>query len=516
MSNWVIRVGWLVLPWLFSGCTSLEDSAAANPYQYSPPGPERSWPVTGVPRPLGQGTEPLSVDERASVPLRSQPLRADDRLAAALSRTNDLADLIDLAQYNNPSTRVAWDKARAAAARLGVADSAYAPMLALLATGGYSHEDYPTPGGVMDAQGPSFNPGLSLQWTLLDFGRRRAVFDGAAQQLLQANFEFNRAHQRLAFEVQRAFYAFDTRRAELSAAEASVETAQSVERAAELRMNRGLGTETDLLQARQELARSRFDLQSAHRRVSDAWADLAEALGLSPTVNLAVGELAAQPLPTQLAGSVESAMDRALRQRPDLAAQIAEVRAREAEVRRSEAEFWPQIGLGGAAGGNLGRWRVTPADAAASAYTYTEAEYAAFLNFSWNLFDGAARKNRLREAKDRRQEAESRLTALERQTEREVWQAYANAKASFLQYDFAQALLKASENGYESALRAYNNGLGTVVQLLTAERDLAQARMIGVRSRAEVLTSSAALAYAIGEPRAGEPVPVSTRGEGTR
>ncbi len=479
----------------------MQDSAAANPYQYAPSHPAKPWSVTGAPRPLGQGIESTANGALYPTNIFNSGLSLDGRVVAAQSRTNDLADLIDLAQQNNPSTRMAWDQARTAAAKLGLADSAFAPVLALLATGGYSHEDYPAPGGILEATGPSFNPTLSLEWSLLDFGRRRAVFEGAAQQLLQANFQFNRAHQRLAFEVQRAFYAYDSSRAEQLAAEASLESARSVERAAEIRLKGGLGTETDLLQSRQELARAQFDLQSARRRGSDAWAALAEAIGISPTVGLTVGDLSAQPLPTNLMVSVESAIDRAMQQRPDLAAQVAEVRAREAEIRRSEAEFLPRIGLSGAAGGNLGKWNVTAAGPPSSSYTYTEAEYAAFLTFSWNLFDGGERKNRLREAKGRRDEAEARLAALELQAHREVWQAYANAKASFLQYEFAQALLKASEAGYESALQAYRNGLGTVVQLLTAERDLAQARMILVRGRADVLTTSAALAFAVGETR---------------
>jgi outer membrane protein len=257
------------------------------------------------------------------------------------------------------------------------------------------------------------------------------------------------------------------------------------------------------LQARQDLARAQFDLQSARRNVSDAWASLAESLGVSPTVSFAVVDLSAQPLPTNLAGSVEFALDRAARQRPDLAAQLAQVRAREADVRRAEAEYRPSIGLSATAGGNLGNWYVTAPGSPASSYNYADPEYGAFLTFSWNLFDGFAHRNELREAKARRDEAQARLTGLELQTQREVWKAYADAKASFLQYDFAQALLAASQNDYDAALTSYKNGLGTVIELLTAERDLARARTTLVESRADVLSSSAALAFAVGDSISG-------------
>jgi outer membrane protein TolC len=86
-----------------------------------------------------------------------------------------------------------------------------------------------------------------------------------------------------------------------------------------------------------------------------------------------------------------------------------------------------------------------------------------------------------------------------------VWKAYADTKVSFLQYNFANALFIASSDSYDATLRAYQNGLGTIIDLLTAERDLARARTTVVDSRAEVLTSSAALAFAVGDWTRGSP-----------
>ena len=51
----------------------------------------------------------------------------------------DLPALIDLAQRRNPATRIAWERARAAAAAVGLAEAQYYPTLALIASygGGY-------------------------------------------------------------------------------------------------------------------------------------------------------------------------------------------------------------------------------------------------------------------------------------------------------------------------------------------------------------------------------------------
>jgi outer membrane protein TolC len=52
-------------------------------------------------------------------------------------------------------------------------------------------------------------------------------------------------------------------------------------------------------------------------------------------------------------------------------------------------------------------------------------------------------------------------------------------------------------------LTSYKNGLGTIVELLTAERNLARARTTLVESRAEVLNAAAALAFAAGDKAVG-------------
>jgi outer membrane protein TolC len=496
-----LRAGWcLAAVWFaVTGCSHLRHSAAVDPYRYAPPSASETWKGSPEALPLSEGTHtnlPVSISESNAALLHPLP---GAELAGRLEKTNDLPDLIDLAQRSNPQTRVAWEQARAAAAQLGLADSAYLPVLAFVATAGYEYSVYPAPGGLLVASGPNFNPGATLQWTLLDFGRRRATFDAAQQDLLRANFQFNRTHQQVAYDVQRSFYGYDSSRSRLHAAEATLKTAQTVLEASSLRLTNGLGTKSDFLQARQEFARAQFELQSAQRGLSDAWALLAESLGVSPTVVFSVAELSELPMPTNLVESVEVTIDRALRQRPDLAAQLAVLRSREAEIRRAQSAYLPSIALSGSGGGTMGRWDATSPGSTAGPYGYADGQYSAFLTFSWTLFDGFARKNRLRESEARRDAARAELTALELKTLREVWKAYADVKASFLQYDYARALIAASEDAYDAALTAYKNGLGTIVQLLTAERDLARARTTLIESRAEVLTTSATLAFATGD-----------------
>ena len=410
-----------------------------------------------------------------------------------------LADLIDFAHRTNPETRLVWEQARAAAAQAARAEAAYYPTLFAMARGGASRvaDQAPPPVGTFTVEGPGVTPKLQLDWILLDFGRRRANVERGGQDLLRANFAFNRKLQEVAFAVSRSYFGLDASHARVVAARATLESASAVEEAVAARLERGLATKPDLLLARQERARAAYDLQDALGAVSDAEAALAESLGISPTALMRVADLSAVPLPAELPESVEQIIDRALARRPDLASRVAALRAREADERRARAEFRPRLSLSGSVDQNVQRYRVGPPF---GRFTMNETEYGAFLNFEWKLFDGFERDNALREATSLRGAAEADLAALELRAIREVWKAYADVKTALRKREFALALLTASEEAYESTLESYRTaGLATVLDLLAAQRDLARARTTEIQSRAELLTTSAALTFAAGD-----------------
>jgi len=457
-----------------SACATVE--RARDPRPLAPRSPTAAW----RPAPSDDVTPPPF-----DAPIRPEP-----------ETVYDLPGLIDLALRANPETRRVWEQARAAAAALGIAEGAYLPTLALYAIGGTARTENRTGTGPVYTAGPLGTSLLRVHWTLLDFGRRAAAAEEAAAELTAANFRFNRMHQEIAYGVERATYAYDAARAQVTAAEATLASAEAVTEAADARLDAGLATRTEVLLARQELARAAFDLQAAHRTVADARAALADAIGISPAVPLEVVDLSKLPLPPQLGASVEETMDTALASRPDLAASLAELRAREADVRRTRADFWPRLGLSGGGGGTAGRYT---ADTTNRRFGYKEPIYTGFLEFTWTLFDGFARTNAVRQAEARRGEAAAAMSALQLETLRQAWKAYADVKVAFLQLDYARALLDASEDAYDATFVGYRTGLTDILDLLAAERDLARARTTLIASRAELLTSAAALAFAVGD-----------------
>jgi outer membrane protein len=408
-----------------------------------------------------------------------------------------LADLIDFAHRRNPETRRAWEEARAAAAQVAQAEASYYPTLAFMGSAGTSRIVFGAPTGTFTITGPGVEPALQAQWILLDFGRRSSDVEQSGEDLVKANFTFNRKLQEVAFAVSRNYFSFDASRARVTAARATLQSAVAVEEAVRARNERGLATRPELLLARQESARAVFDLESALGSVADAQAALAESLGIPPTALMVVADLSTLPLPTGLTDSVERRIDRTLRRRPDLAAQLAALRAREAAVRRASAEYLPRFLFSGSVDQVVQRYISGPPFAR---FTTNETEYHALLKLEWTLFDGFGRDNALREVRSLRDAAAADLAASALKVMREVWQAYAHVRTTLRQHDYAVALLAAAQEAYDATLAAYRSaGLATVLDLLTAQRDLASARATLIQSRADLLTAAAALTFAAGD-----------------
>ena len=120
------------------------------------------------------------------------------------------------------------------------------------------------------------------------------------------------------------------------------------------------------------------------------------------------------------------------------------------------------------------------------------------LALNWDAFAGMVHVNRIQQAQDERARDSAHLKALEVKVASQVWRAYYAFETSIEKYRYAVKLLESSQAAYDANLRSFTNGLATIVDLLSAERDLADAKYTLIQSRAEVLISAAAVAYSVG------------------
>ena len=477
---------WAALALVAGGCgiwrAPPDVRQAWKPEELAPPSSERSW----------QPPVPA-----AALQAPADAWQDDARVLPDAEQTYDLPNLIDVALRDNPDTRTAWESARRAAAEYGRSLAPYYPTLSAGATltpiRRFQEEVENDP---LTIHLQAFEPGIALTYTLLDFGRSAQSAERARQQLVAANFAFNRRLQEVVFGVQRAYYRLDAAHGLERAAESNLALAHSVLAAAEQRLAVGLATKPEALLARQVEARARYELENARVAVKNAEADLAVALGLPADRPLHIESLAEQT-PVALDGAVESVIADALRDRPDLAARAAELRAAEARVAEARAAFLPTVGFRGAYGQQI--WEYDAAGM--TGLRANEPTYDTRFTIEWELFTGFERRNALRAAEAANAAARAELAATQVDAIAEVWRSYHDYRAAVRKVEFADALLAASDDAYEGTLATYKVGLSDIVELLTAERDLANARYTVVLSRAELLTTAAEVAYAAGAVR---------------
>ena len=429
-----------------------------------------------------------------------QQLQAPTRLAPASildpAKTYSLSDLIDVAEHNNPQTRVAWENAKARAAEVGIAQSTLYPTLAAAALAQSTRDDIFF-GPIFQRQTiETFSPVFILDYIIFDFGRRSQEISISKSNLLAANFQFNDTHRKVIFQVMEAYYRLLDSKGLEEAAEANLKNAQTVQQAAEARLQNGLATLPDVLESRSATAQADYNLQAAVGATEIAHGDLSNALGVSPLTQFQVDSIQTIKMPDSIADTVETSIDKGLAQRPDLMQQVAQLRAAGAEVKLAHRAYFPTLSVDGQAGlgHSYGQQEQSP-----GVYSPTQETWEAQLTLTWTLFDGLAREKRLAKAHADQKQAAAAVDEIRDQVENQVWTAYSNARTALRQQKAAAALLEAATESYNAALESYNYGVRSQIDVVSAQRTLADARTADVTARTQLLTGLASLAYQTGD-----------------
>jgi outer membrane protein len=445
--------------------------------------------VASAQRAPASPSQPWQPTIQATAPARSAPVAAPDP-----GKTYALAELVNLAEQNNPETRVAWENAKTKAADLGVSKSTLYPTVAAAVVAESVRTNILFGTSFVRQTLWSYAPALELDYTVFDFGRRLDEIAVSRNNLLAANFLFNDTHRKVIYQVMAAYYRVLNAKGQEDAAEANLKNAQTVRQAAEARLDLGLATLPDVLEARS--AEAQYYLQAAMGASEIAHGDLATALGISPTSPLQVESIQSLTIPQDLTVTVETSIDRALAQRPDLMQRVAELRAAGAELKAAKTAYLPTLSIDGVGGINKS---YGVQEQLSGVYSPNQEFWSARLSLTWTLFDGFARESRVARAKADQKQAAAEVDAIRDQVENEVWTAYSTARTALRQQKAAAALLEAASSSYNAALQSYTYGVRSQIDVVSAQRTLAAARTADVSARTQLLTGVAALAFQTGD-----------------
>jgi outer membrane protein TolC len=485
----------------------------------APDRPDAPW--TPATNPDGE----ILAGERAPTeqsPNNNYVLPSNSNLAAVPSpasnlerrRPYNLAELIDIAESSNPVTRNAWNDARNAALAAGLVESTFLPMVSAGIVEGY--QDFHSVTSALGAKVTNdvkLNGNiavLSVQWLLFDFGERAALSDVAKQGSVISNIAFTAAHQQVIYNVSLAFYANAAARARLVSTVDSLHDAEEVQAAAESRYKNGIGTVVEVAQTRQASAEARLERVQAEGTAQNSYLALISAMGISPMTRLVIADVSRRKLSPTMVGPVERIASEALARRPDVLTGYAAQKASLASLRAAQAEFLPKV-FASANGTRLqGDVNITAVPGIGEqlpivnlpgntlGVSQTQLGATALVGATVPLYDGGMRAARLEQARDTVDKADTTLFQIRNEAVRQIVAARNTLTTSISAYTAATALSSAAQTSFNAALAAYRNGVGSISDATTAERQLLAAKNAATDAYSAALSAAATLALATG------------------
>ncbi len=396
-----------------------------------------------------------------------------------------LADIVDVALRNNPSTRISWANARAAAASYGAQRGNFFPTIDAAVTG-TQLKTVATQGRSAVKQS-TLEPALTLSYLLFDFGGRSGSVESAKQALYAADWTHNAAIEDLVLAVETAYFNYMAAKALLVAQTTTLSEADTNFAATQERHRVGVATIADVLQAKTAVSQAQLDLETTQGTLATTRGTLAVSMGLPANIPYDLEPPSMPNAVPKLADSVDVLIAAAMRARPDLAAAEASYQEARANVRVAHATRLPSLSFTGSGG----RTYAKAIPSGANSYTLS-------LGLSIPIFDGFTHEYNQLAAEAEAQAAGARVDQTRQQVVFDVFSSYQNLQTATKRVSSADDLLASAQESDSVALGSYKAGVGSVLSLLTAQSALASARAQQVQARWEWQTALSQLAHDAG------------------
>ena len=400
-----------------------------------------------------------------------------------------LAALIDEALAGTPSLAAADARVRQAIAQAGLADAARKPTLGGTAQyAGVLIPETVAPGDLGgDYQGVVLL-GLNFKWSLDLWGGHAAQWRAALDQARAAEVEAQAARLMLASNIARTYIALAQAHEAADTAAAEAKRASALERLSRQRVDAGIDNQLQLRTAEATIASAQQQAQAARQQVDAARNALAALLGKGPDRGLAIGKPALLQAPSPAVPAVLPS--ELLGHRPDVVAARWRVEAASERIASAKTDFYPSVNLSalvGVASGHL-------SDLFSSDALLANGGPA----LSLPIFDGGRLRNQLAKT-----DADYDLAVADYDQSlvgavHEVADAVQSARSLDAQIASATQARDAAQRAYDIATSRYEAGLGTQLDVLSAQRPLLQFDQQVVALRAQRFAASVDLQRALG------------------
>jgi outer membrane protein len=407
--------------------------------------------------------------------------------AVNAQETLSLDDALRLALQNNGLARAALAETDAADARLAAARANLYPSIDLSSSTTRTRIE----GGGAIADTTQRQNGFGLEWLLLDNGQRELRIRQSSRTAEATRQSTRDTVRRVLFQTARAYYEVLRRKELLQVADTAVRRAETLLEVAKAQAEVGTAPQKDVLQAEADLANARVQQIQARNALRLAETDLKRLIGWEaqkPLPELTAPDTPPTPDP---ALSVEQLWQRARLQRPDL---------RDAELRLQIS----RLGLDAARLNSLLRLQIS-ARGFREYEPNSRTQGSISIVASYPLFDGGLTRAALREAEASLQSAQFRLQQVERDAYAEVESALLSLREASERLEASKIALAAAQRNFDAAQESLREGVGTIVEVITAQLALITAETNLVQATYDAAVAELQLRLATGERLPAEP-----------
>ena len=322
-----------------------------------------------------------------------------------------LQEAVSVAMKSNPEIIQAQMNTEAIQAERKQAQGLYAPRVDLEASAGVRRLENTTRRnlGIADQELYPLEVGGVLDWTLIDFGRRRGELLRQAARVDGASLRVVERSEFIALQIARQYFDVLLQQRVAAASTDNVTFHQMLVGDLGKGVEQGSISIADRQQAEERL-------QSALVRQTEAQQDLQDArIELQRLTGLDISQVVLPPnLAPALPSSLDEAVGLARTKHPKVREAMADVDASTAMVKAAEGDLYPTVGveLRGRYGDDIDGFRGETNDLQARAV------------MRWNIFDGGINRAKVQEMVRRASQSRYRLHELQREAEADVRTAW--------------------------------------------------------------------------------------------
>jgi heterocyst glycolipid deposition protein len=330
----------------------------------------------------------------------------------------------------------------------------------------------------------SWQFGLTFRYPLYSGNALEDQIGIAQANLRVAEAAFTATANQVVLSVRQAYYGVQLGQGQVAAAQRAVDGAQENVRVTDARVRVGTSPRFDLLQAQVLLAQSQQSLTAARTAAIQAQQSLDVVLTLPLTSVASAQTPLGLPAPPQ---NVEDLVQASLRTRPELAQALASEEAARAAIDLAASGLRPNVTL--SAG---------PSVVTSDPSQRDNVNWSGSIQLTLAILDGGLTQAKVDAA--RQQLAQAQVTEQQtRQTvELQVRTAYLGLESAAEQLRSAEAALAAAREALRIANLRFQAGVGTQLEVITAEQNLATADVGTIQALYAYNLSLAQLDQAVG------------------